>query len=217
MEQSWDEQYKNMWDERYKDKHYVYGTAPNVFFKEWLLKFTQGSILMPADGEGRNGVFAATMGWEETSFDLSTEGKTKALELAKEHNVAMKYLVGDLEQLEFEIASFDAIGLIYAHFAASKKSAIHKKLNNYLKPGGVVIFEAFSKEHLHLKKINPKVGGPNDVDMLFSKAEMIADFKDYDILFLEEQEVFLDAGKYHQGKGSVIRFVGRKRSLSSNK
>lgn len=211
MEQSWDEQYKNMWNERYGDKHYAYGTAPNVFFKEWLLKFAPGSILMPADGEGRNGVFAAMLGWDVTSLDLSAEGKVKALKLAADNHVAMKYLVGDLEQLEFVEESFEAIGLIYAHFAAEKKAVLHQKLDKYLKPGGVIIFEAFSKGHMLLVQLNPKVGGPRDIDMLFSKAELMADFVNYDLLLLEEQEVLLQEGKYHKGKGAVVRFVGRKR------
>src|SRR4051794_3192290 len=116
MKESWDEQYKNMWDDRYKDQVYAYGKEPNLFFKEWLQKFEPGSILMPADGEGRNGVFAAQVGWKVTSVDLSAEGKSKALELAKEHQVTINYIVGDLEQLQFEKESFDAIGLVYAHF-----------------------------------------------------------------------------------------------------
>ena len=80
MNQSWDEQYKNSWETRYKEKGHAYGEAPNLFFEEWLQKFEPGSILMPADGEGRNGVFAAKLGWKVTSFDLSEAGKTKALE-----------------------------------------------------------------------------------------------------------------------------------------
>jgi len=210
MNQSWHEQYRNMWDDRYKDPAYAYGKAPNSFFKEWLQKFEPGSILMPADGEGRNGVFAALLGWEVTSFDLSTEGKSKALQLAKENHVTMDYIVGDQEQLDFEKESFNAIGLIYAHFAAGKKSLFHRKLNNYLKPGGVIILEAFSKTHIHLVSLDPKVGGPKDIDMLFSKAEIIADFENYDILLLEEKEIFLNEGEYHMGKGSVVRFIGRK-------
>ena len=31
--------------------------------------------LLPADGEGRNGVSAGKQGWRVTSFDLSKEGK----------------------------------------------------------------------------------------------------------------------------------------------
>jgi len=211
MNKSWDADYKNMWNERYMDNEFVYGKEPNLFFKEWLQKLESGSILMPADGEGRNGVFAAQLGWKVTSSDLSEEGKSKALELANEKNVALDYSVGDLEELEFKKESFDAIGLIYAHFAADKKSFLHKKLNDYVKPGGIIIFEAFSKSHLLYNIKDPKVGGPKDINMLFSIAEIAADFENYEILLLEEKQIILDEGKYHIGKGSVIRFVGRKK------
>jgi 2-polyprenyl-3-methyl-5-hydroxy-6-metoxy-1,4-benzoquinol methylase len=211
MNKVWDKEYKNMWEDRYKETEFAYGKEPNVFFKEWIQKIEPKSILMPADGEGRNGVFAAQLGWEVTSFDLSQEGKSKALEFAKEMDVSLDYIVGDLEQLEFEKESFDAIGLVYAHFSAPKKSILHKKLNEYLKPGGIIIFEAFSKKHKELNELNPKVGGPKDINMLFSLAEIKADFENYDIAVLEEKEIILDEGKYHIGKGSVIRFVGIKK------
>ncbi|WP_341225396.1 class I SAM-dependent methyltransferase [uncultured Arcticibacterium sp.] len=205
---------KEKWDARYSEGDFAYGKEPNVFFKEWLPKLEAGTILMPADGEGRNGVFAAMQGWKVTSLDLSAEGKTKALKLAKEQGVELNYLVGDLAALNFDKVSFDAIGLIYAHFGAENKSALHKKLDQYLKVGGYVIFEAFSKKHLELRKQNPKVGGPNNIDTLFSEEEVRNDFKNYEVLLLEEQEIELNEGKYHIGKGSVIRFVGRK--LSEN-
>lgn len=198
------------WDERYKDTEFAYGTEPNVFFKEWLLKFEPGKILMPADGEGRNGVFAAQLNWNVTSFDLSSEGQLKALKLAKENKVTLEYIVGNLEHLEFEKNSFDAIGLIYAHFSAETKSKLHKKLDEYLKPGGIIIFEAFSKSHLDFKKANPKVGGPDNLNDLFSVSEILADFDHYEILLLEEKEIVLSEGKFHVGTGSVIRFVGKK-------
>jgi SAM-dependent methyltransferase len=198
------------WDERYKEQEFAYGKEPNLFFKEWLLKFEPGSILMPADGEGRNGVFAACLGWKVTSFDLSTEGRSKALQLAKERQVELEYIVGDFKQLEFEKEIFDAVGLVYAHFSAEKKSIYHRKLDELIKPGGIVILEAFSKNHLELIKLNPKVGGPRDINELFSKEEIRNDFKNYEILILEEEEILLYEGNYHNGKGSVVRFVGRK-------
>ena len=198
------------WDKRYKEREFAYGKNPNMFFQTWLPKFAPGSILMPADGEGRNGVFAAGLGWKVTSFDLSVEGQKKAWQLAKENLTTLEYLVGDFEQLEFEKASFDAIGLIYAHFSAEKKSMFHKKLNDYLRPGGIIIFEAFGKRHLPLRELDPKVGGPRDIDMLYSKAEIATDFENYEVLMLEEEEVFLNEGKYHNGESFVIRFVGRK-------
>ena len=166
---------------------------------------------MPADGEGRNGVFAAQLGWKVTSFDLSVEGQTKALQLAKEHAVMLEYIVGDLAQLKFERETFDAIGLVYAHFSTENKSVFHKKLNDCLRPGGIIVFEAFSKRQIDFIRLNPKVGGPVDINMLYSTAEIKTDFENYEVLMLEEEEVLLNEGKYHIGKGSVIRFVGRKK------
>ncbi|MRG45141.1 methyltransferase domain-containing protein [Chitinophaga sp. SYP-B3965] len=193
------------WDERYKEQEFAYGKEPNLFFKEWLAKFSPGAILMPADGEGRNGVFAAQLGWKVTSFDLSVEGQAKALQLARDKHVTLSYIVGDLEHLHFENETFDAIGLIYAHFSGDKKADFHKQLDNYLKPGGIIIFEAFSKSHL-------AAYGPKEMDMLYSKEEIMVDFGNYEVLVLAEEEILLDEGKYHIGKGSVIRFIGKKKS-----
>jgi hypothetical protein len=83
-------------------------------------------------------------------------------------------------------------------------------LSTYLKKGGKVIFEAFSKKHIDYNTKNEKVGGPKDIDTLFSKEEIVNDFKEFEIIELSEKEVELNEGKYHIGKGSVIRFVGKK-------
>lgn len=202
--------YKKRWDERYRNEGYAYGTAPNLFFREQLEKLPPGSLLLPADGEGRNGVFAAEKGWRVTSFDLSAAGKEKALKLAGERGVSLEYLVGDLPELSLQPASFDAIGLIYAHFTAEKKSAYHRQLARYLKPGGTVILEGFSKNHLALRQANPGVGGPDNLPMLFSTEEILSDFEGFTVKVAEEVSAFLEEGKYHNGNSSVVRFVGTK-------
>ncbi|WP_316820242.1 class I SAM-dependent methyltransferase [Pedobacter gandavensis] len=207
---TWNEAYKERWDERYKTPEFAYGKEPNLFFKDWLQKLKPGSILMPAEGEGRNGVYAAQLDWKVTAFDLSVEGQTKALALAKEKAVSIKYLVGSLEDLEFEEESFDVIALIYAHFSADSKSVFHQKLQGYLKPGGLILMEAFSKAHLKFNAVDPKVGGPKEEDMLFSIAEIKTDFKGFETLLLEEQIVVLEEGQYHRGESAVLRFVGKK-------
>jgi len=74
----------------------------------------------------------------------------------------------------------------------------------------VIIFEAFSKNHIDYRLKNEKVGGPKDVESLFSMDELRNDFNNYDIIQLEEVEVDLSEGAYHAGKGSVVRFVGSK-------
>lgn len=207
MDQSW----VDRWNERYSHSEFAYGEAPNNYLREQLGPLTPGKILFPAEGEGRNAVFAARQGWSVSAFDISVEGKRKALQLANGHNVAISYQVGELEALHYRAGQFDAIALIYAHFPASIKSQYHKQLSTFLRTGGVVIFEAFSKRHLRYIARNEKVGGSKDPGMLFSTEEIAADFANYEIIELVEKEIELNEGLFHNGTGSVVRFVGIKK------
>ena len=198
------------WNERYSSEVFAYGEEPNKYLKEQLIKLPIGSILFPAEGEGRNAVFAAKLGWNVSAFDISNEGKNKAIKLAQKNNVTINYKVGELEKMDFENQQFDAIALIYAHFPANIKSIYHKKLDSYLKKNGIIIFEAFSKKNIDYVTANEKVGGPKDIESLFSIDEIKLDFPNYTIIELVEQDIELNEGLYHNGTGSVIRFVGRK-------
>lgn len=207
MNDTWTER----WNDRYSNEEFAYGEEPNNFFKEQIEKLNTGTILFPAEGEGRNAVYAAKLGWEVAAFDISEEGKNKALKLAEANNVTIDYKVGELETLNYQPEQFDAIALIYAHFPADIKSYLHRTLETYLRKDGIIIFEAFSKKHLEYLAINDKVGGPKDIESLFSIEEIKADFPNYEIIQLEEIEIELNEGLFHNGKGSVIRFVGRKK------
>ncbi len=198
------------WDDRYSNEEFAYGEEPNNYLKQQIQKLNSGSILFPAEGEGRNAVFAAKLGWKVSAFDISREGKNKALKLAQANKVLIDYQVGELETLDFKEGQFDAIALIYAHFPAEIKSEIHKQLDQLLRKNGIIIFEAFSKKHLEYLAINDKVGGPKDIESLFSIEEIKNDFPNYEIIELEEKEIQLNEGLFHNGTGSVIRFVGRK-------
>lgn len=199
---------KEKWDERYSAKEFAYGEQPNNYLKEQLLKIPTGTILFPAEGEGRNAVYAATIGWSVSAFDISVEGRKKAIQLADKHHININYEVTEIQSLTYQINQFDAIALIYAHFPADAKSSYHKILATFLRPGGILIFEAFSKKHFEF--MNKNMGGHKEIDMLFSIDELKSDFYNFEIIELVEQEIELNEGQFHIGKGSVIRFVGRK-------
>lgn len=203
---------QDFWNNRYNQKEYAYGTQANQFLKEQIKNLKPGKALFPAEGEGRNATYAAQLGWEVEAFDLSIEGKNKAENLAKQRNVLINYTVGDLENIHFEPNQFDLIVLIFAHFEASKKSLYHNILASYLKKDGVIILEGFSKNHIQYNTQNPKVGGPKDIEMLYSADEIQNDFKDFHCVLCGEHEVELNEGIYHVGKGSVIRYIGKKLS-----
>ena len=201
----------DLWNSRYSDEDYAYGTEPNQFFKEIMNKYNlEGKILFPAGGEGRNAVYAAKKGLEVFAFDTSIEGKNKALKLAKSKNVEINYEVGDFIDLKLITEKFDIAALIYAHFPPDILSKYHNKIAELIKPNGLLILEGFSKNHLELQKENPKVGGPKNIDMLFSMDSIKNDFPNFEIIILEEKEVELKEGKFHNGRSKVIRFLGRK-------
>jgi 2-polyprenyl-3-methyl-5-hydroxy-6-metoxy-1,4-benzoquinol methylase len=199
------------WNDRYSKEEFAYGKQPNNYLKEQLEKLDVGTILFPAEGEGRNAVFAAKLGWTVSAFDISIEGKNKAFRLAATNNVTIDYQVGELQTLNYAAGQFDAIALIYAHFPAHIKSLYHKTLDKYLRKNGIIIFEAFSKRHIDYISTNEKVGGPTDIAMLFSIDELKSDFANYEMIELVEKEIELSEGLFHNGKGSVIRFAGRKK------
>lgn len=197
---------KEFWNERYGQSEYAYGTEPNVFFKEQLEQLTQeDTILFPAEGEGRNAVYAATKGLEVTAFDMSEEAKNKALQLAGINKVEINYQTGTLEHLHLSENSFNAVVLVFAHFPTHLRASYHKQFIQLLKPGGLIILEGFSKE-----QVKHTSGGPKNPEMLFSLKEIENDFDVLETMLLEERVVELDEGLYHNGSASVIRFIGKK-------
>ncbi|HSO85163.1 MAG TPA: class I SAM-dependent methyltransferase [Draconibacterium sp.] len=193
------------WNERYAIEEYAYGTEPNLFYKEKLEQLVPGKILFPAEGEGRNAVFSAKMGWQVSAFDPSIEGKRKAEKLASENGVSIDYQILGYENIQYPPNSFDCIVLIFAHIHPLKRNEVHKKLSSLLKPGGTLILEGFSKN-----QINNNSGGPRDINMLFSKKEMESDFGLFSELTITETDILLNEGPFHQGIASVIRVLGVK-------
>ena len=126
----------NTWDERYAQNEYVYGKQTNEFLRQQLQALRTGKILLPGEGEGRNSVFAAMLGWSVVAFDSSVEGKKKSLALAQEMGTSIEYHISSFENFVAE-PQFDAIGLIYAHNL--NRAENHKKLSRFLKKGGIII------------------------------------------------------------------------------
>lgn len=203
---------KEFWNERYATENYAYGEAPNEFLKAQIDNLTNtGKILFPAEGEGRNAVYAAQKGWNVEAFDISDSGRSKAIQLAENQGVTINYQVNILENLNYEANSFDAIALIYAHVPPPVKTNFYQAFAELLKPNGVIIMEVFSTTNLAYRAKNPSVGGPNVLEMLFSIDEVKSYFPNFEILQLEDVEVELNEGEFHQGTGKVIRFIGRKK------
>lgn len=198
------------WDERYKSTEYVYGEEPNQYVQSKLETLTPGKILFPLEGEGRNVNYAAENGWEAHAFDQSVEGKKKALYLAIKKVILIDYQISDIEDVHYEDESFDTVVLCFAHFPEEKRREYHQKITSFLKIGGYLILEGFSKQHTKFQAINPTAGGPKDETMLFDLDELKVDFPDFDFMETIEMETELHEGLGHQGKASVVRIFAQK-------
>ena len=140
---------KEFWNDRYAAEEYVYGKDPNVFFRSWVDSSTSGKMLLPGEGEGRNAVYAATAGWEVYAFDQSDNAREKALKLAKDRGVEINYRLGSLLDKPLEEESYDMVGLIFFHLFPEARRIYHAHLASALNPGGLIVFEAFSKEQIN--------------------------------------------------------------------
>lgn len=196
----------DFWNERYSSEEYVYGENPNGFLKEQLEKITApGKLLLPGEGEGRNAVYAAKLGWQVDAYDQSTEGRLKALRLADKNNVKINYHIIDLNEFNPDKNKYDAVVIIYVHLNTKFRTTFNRKIIDALKPGGKIILELFSKNQ-HGKTS----GGPQDLEMLYSIDEIKKDFSGFKVLLLKNETIDLDEGNKHRGEASVIRFVGEK-------
>jgi hypothetical protein len=85
------------------------------------------------------------------------------------------------------------------------RKQFHSKIINFLKPGGILLIEAFNKDQLKNGS-----GGPQNIDMLYSHEELKFDFSSLTQINIVELEEKLSEGKLHKGKSSLIRIIGKK-------
>lgn len=196
---------KTIWDSRFSVDFYQYGKNPNEFFKKIIDSLPKGKILIVAAGEGRDAIYAAKIGWEVIAFDLSEEGKKKALKLAEEENLSINYQLADAMDIEFEKNSFDAIACVFFHLAPDLRKKFHHKAMEWLKAGGTFILEGFNKNQL-----GKNSGGPKDIHWLFSQEELEEDFKKYPNKLITNEVRNLDEGPLHQGIAELIHLTIKK-------
>lgn len=197
------------WDRNYAGPDYIFGTAPNAFLASQAHRFASGGrILVPGDGEGRNGVWLSGQGFDVVSVEASTVGVEKARALALSRGVKPDIQLGNLEAWAWPIAAFDGVASIFVHFMPYVRRALHRRMLNALKPGGILVLEAFTPKQAEKRAAGSRGGPPTE--MLYTEAMLRDDFAGAIFEYIEEADVALDEGSRHAGRASVVRLVLRR-------
>lgn len=194
------------WNKRFAGDDYLFGTEPNDFFRAVIPPAKPGqTAFAPADGEGRNGVFLAGLGYDVTTLDVSELAVEKAQKLAKERGVSLRTEVGDIFEWDWPEAAFDLVAVSFMHFFEAERRQFHASIVSALEPGGLLAFEGF-----HLDQIDFESGGPPNEDMLFTRDILAEDFSAFDTILLQQTRRTLAEGPRHRGEASTVQFLGRK-------
>jgi hypothetical protein len=119
--------------------------------------------------------------------------------------VGLNYKICGVETYHFLQDYYDVVGLTFFHAPPSLRKMLHGQVQHTLKPGGIVILEAF-----HTSQLGNDTGGPQALEMLFDKETILDDFNGLETFFMDELSISLHEGSFHRGEANIIRFLGKK-------
>lgn len=204
---------KEFWEQRYSAVEYAYGKTPNEFLAGNYQLLKQGRVLCLAEGEGRNAAFLATKGYEVTAVDQSKAGLQKITDLAIEFGVDIVTHEADLNDYDVGQECWDSIVSISAHLPPELRKEVHFQVVKALKPGGVLLLEAYHPKHIEM----PGIGGPSaeQLGMFMTLDILKEELPGLEVVHAVETERELTEGEYHQGLSAVVQFVAKKNLMKN--
>ena len=188
------------WNARFSGDGWAYGKEPNAWLEERIKPGT-GKALVPADGEGRNAVWIASLGYDTTVFDLSDIGREKCALLAAEKGVEVVYEVDDLSIRDFSTSTYDLIACSWFHVPWSMFCEHYPRMLSSLKSGGEFICEGY-----HTSQMDMTSGGPKSLDLLWDLDEVMEVISEgFIIKHAKVETVELDESDLHRGPAHVVR------------
>lgn len=152
---------------------------------------------------GKKCHFFAKNGFKVKAIDVSNIGLEKLQKRAKEQNLDINTLCIDLNHWQAN-EKYDVIIASYLHMYKNEREELFLKIENSLNIKGYFVAEFFSQNQLSYNS-----GGPKDTELLYTIEDFKNNFNSC-TKQISEEIVFLNEGRGHQGKASVIRVVIQK-------
>ena len=166
---------KDRWNSKYETEVYLFGEKPIPFLADNVHLLPKGKVLDIAMGEGRNGVYLATQGFEVLGLDISEKGLEKAHNLAKKNKVTIETKVVDLESFTLEPNSYDVILCTYY-----MQKNLFKQFQSALKPGGMIVVETYNVDYLKYAQFSRKWALDTNEMLDIFKGLRVIRYQDYD-------------------------------------
>jgi SAM-dependent methyltransferase len=129
----------------YWDAMFKFGGGPDRplrLLAEVVRDAPAGSALDVAMGNGRNGVYLASLGWKVTGYDISAQALAQARRRAAEMRAAIEMVQAGHREFDFGVERWDLIVLSYiVADGGDLETLFGARLWRSLRPGGCVVCE----------------------------------------------------------------------------
>lgn len=163
------------WEERYASPRRRPRRGPSAWLVTYADRLPTGRALDVATGEGRNALFLARRGFEVTGVDRSPTALRTARARAREEGLELELHLADLEACKLPAGPFDVV-VVMRYLQRS----LFEPLGRALAPGGVLLYESFTRDYLKY--------GPRNPEHLLRPGELREAFRDLEILAFRETE-----------------------------
>lgn len=183
------------WNARFSEPGYAYGESPNDFLRDACRHIAPGRVLSLCEGEGRNAVYLARLGFNVTAVDFSEIALGKANALAAKHGVAINTVLADLAELDLGVGRWDAVISIFAQPPSETRQRLYQCLARGLRPRGAFVLEAKVEIEATARERYPGL------------AILREEIGPLEIAIGKEKERELNEGRFHVGLQRTVQIL----------
>jgi predicted O-methyltransferase YrrM len=171
-----------------------FNVMPNAFLTQIAERRTPGAALDVGMGQGRNAIWLARQGWQVTGFDPAAQALAIAQQNAKSLGLSLHTIEARDDTFDWGENRWDLILMSYA--GCDPANAV--RIERALKPGGVLVVEAFHTDAAKTFKIGGSLCGTGQLPHMFQGLRTVR---------YEEPVALPDFG---QARMRIVRFAAEK-------